>query len=683
MGLPDGVGGAVPSGDLAPAPSRDDRGILTTQKRAGGGLRASDLVPAAERHVVGLSVTTGLALAAIAVVLATEMYPVLAVGALGAGAAVVVRGYVRRRAETVRLAKLLADQTRILEMVATGAPLPEVLDALCRVVESQVPGLICSVLLLEGDRLRDGAGPSLPDAYRQGIDGVAIGPEVGSCGTAAYHRRPVVVRDIAGDPLWKDYRELALAHGLMACWSAPILTPGDECLGTFAMYYREPRRPGTREWRLLETATHIARVAIIRARTEEALAASHRRLEEESEVASALVRVGQGLISSLDKPDILERLCQLTTELIGCDCSLTILHEPQDDVYVPLTSHGYPADTWATLRSARYPASGVAPILTQLETVPVVQFFAGDSNPATAGLLQEYGLTACLVVPLRHGGETLGLLSAGFRRLAVEFTPVQERVAFGIAQFASLAFENARLVEELETATRLKIEFMSTISHELRTPLGVMLGYAEMLGDEGEAAQRTSLLARIRRTGVELLELIDATLNLNRLEAGQDPPRLEPVALRDFFSELAADFAALPRPDGVELRWRPGDELSLLTDRRKLRMILKNLVGNALKFTPDGSVTVRYASDPGRCTFEVEDTGVGIAPEHLPVIFEMFRQADGSSQRSLNGVGLGLYIVRRLVNQLGGEVRVASAPGHGSTFTVTLPRSRSEARLSA
>jgi len=260
---------------------------------------------------------------------------------------------------------------------------------------------------------------------------------------------------------------------------------------------------------------------------------------------------------------------------------------------------------------------------------------------------------------------------------------VQERVAFGIAQFASLAFENARLVEELETATRLKIEFMSTISHELRTPLGVMLGYAEMLGDEAEAGQRTMLLDRIRRTGVELLELIDATLNLNRLEAGQDPPRLEPVALRDFFTELAADFAALPPPVGVELRWRPGDEVSLLTDRRKLRMILKNLVGNALKFTPAGAVTVRYAADAGRCTFEVEDTGIGIAPEHLPVIFEMFRQAEGSGQRSFSGVGLGLYIVRRLVNQLGGEVRVVSVPGRGSTFTVTLPRSRTEARLSA
>jgi signal transduction histidine kinase len=624
----------------------------------------------------------GLALLCAAVTLALAGHAMLAAVALGAGGLLVSRAYGRWRAETAQLAEMLAGQTRILEMVTTGASLGEVLDALCRLVEAQEPGLICSVLLVEDGRLRDTAGPSLPPTYRRAIDGVAIGP-ASACGAAAFHRRPVVVRDIAADPLWKEYRDVALQHGLQACWSAPILTPGAECLGTFAMYYRDPRRPRVREWRLLDSATHIARVGIIRARTEEALAASRRRLEEESEVANALVRVGQGLISSLDKPGILERLCQLTTELLGCDCSCAILHDPQDDSYVPHTAHGYPAELWAALRRARYPAQAVTPTLDALRTVPVVQFVAVDSQDRTTRLLRRYGLTACLVVPLRHGDETLGMLSAGFRGRLERFTPVQERVAFGIAQFASLAFENARLVEELETATRWKLEFISTISHELRTPLGVMLGYAEMLSDEGEPGQRAALVAKIRNTGVELLDLIDSTLNLNRLEAGQDPARLEPVALRDFFAELAADFAALPRPARVELRWTPGDDVSLVTDRRKLRMILKNLVGNALKFTPAGAVTVRYGASPETCTFEVQDTGVGIAAEHLPIIFDMFRQADGADRRSFSGVGLGLYIVRRLVQQLGGEVQVTSAPEQGSTFTVVLPRKPDEARLSA
>src|SRR4029453_19052277 len=229
-----------------------------------------------------------------------------------------------------------------------------------------------------------------------------------------------------------------------------------------------------------------------------------------------------------DKPGILERLCQLTTELLGCGGSPPPLHDPQDDMYVPHTSHGYPPVAWASLRVARYPAAGVAPMLERLRSMPAVQLLSGEADDVTSALLHEYGLAACLIVPLRHGGETRGLLSAGYRARLEQFTPVQERIAFGIAQFASLAFENARLVEELETATRVKLEFISTISPEMRTPLGVMLGYAEMLGDKHEARQRATLLARIRRTGVELLDLIDATLNLNRLRGGGGTPPCAP-----------------------------------------------------------------------------------------------------------------------------------------------------------
>ena len=296
---------------------------------------------------------------------------------------------------------------------------------------------------------------------------------------------PVVVRDIATDPLWNDYRDLALRHGLAACWSVPILTPDGECLGTFAMYYREQQEPGTREWRLLETASNIARVAIMRTKTAEALAASRQRLQEESDVASALVSAGHGLISSLDKPGIVERLCQLTTELLGLDASVAILRDGDDDAYVPLTVHGHPPGRWTALRDRRWPAAEIGPLLDRAATSPVLSLLPGQlPTGIEADLLRDLGPGGCLLVPLQHGGETLGLLSAGVHEPLAAFTPVQERVAAGIGQLASLAFENARLVEELEGATEAKLEFISTISHELRTPLGVILGYAEMLGDD-------------------------------------------------------------------------------------------------------------------------------------------------------------------------------------------------------
>jgi PAS domain S-box-containing protein len=143
---------------------------------------------------------------------------------------------------------LLAGEKRVLEMIARGEALPHILEALCRVVEEQSSDMLSSCLLLDahGTHLRHGAAPRLPKSYLDAIDGVAIGPTGGSCITAAYRAAPVVVSDIAVDPLWAEYRHLPLAHGLRACWSAPIMSCEGQVLGTFAMYYREPRRHNKR-----------------------------------------------------------------------------------------------------------------------------------------------------------------------------------------------------------------------------------------------------------------------------------------------------------------------------------------------------------------------------------------------------------------------------------------------------
>jgi GAF domain-containing protein len=168
----------------------------------------------------------------------------------------------RHRAEAV-----LADEKRVLELLASGADPREVLDRLCRLAEGWMPGMLCSVLLLEdGLRLRHGAAPSLPPGYVSAIDGVAIGPEAGSCGTAAHRGEPVVVEDIEQSPLWLKYRDQARAAGVRACWSMPIRDSDGAVLGTFAMYYREPWRPSARDWQLIERASHLAGLAIERAR---------------------------------------------------------------------------------------------------------------------------------------------------------------------------------------------------------------------------------------------------------------------------------------------------------------------------------------------------------------------------------------------------------------------------------
>ncbi len=173
----------------------------------------------------------------------------------------------RKQAET-----LLAGQNHILELIASDAPLPNILDALARLIEERSEQMRCSFLLLdESGKLHLGAAPSLPDSYNQAIDGIAIGPKVGSWGTAAYRQATVIVSDIASDPLWANFRDLALSHGLKACWSTPILSSNRTVLGTFAGYYDQPQTSTSLDRRLIAQTLYLAKIAIERQRSQQAL----------------------------------------------------------------------------------------------------------------------------------------------------------------------------------------------------------------------------------------------------------------------------------------------------------------------------------------------------------------------------------------------------------------------------
>jgi PAS domain S-box-containing protein len=177
---------------------------------------------------------------------------------------------------------LLAGENRVLEMVAKGDSLSDILEILCLLVEEQSSGVLASILLMDanGKQLRHGAAPNLPKAYTETIDGTFIGPAVGSCGTAAYRAEQVIVSNIATDPLWDAFRDLALSHSLLACWSTPIFSSEGKVIGTFAMYYREPRSPSPLEQDTIKHITHLAGVAIQRKLAETARRQSEAYLAE-------------------------------------------------------------------------------------------------------------------------------------------------------------------------------------------------------------------------------------------------------------------------------------------------------------------------------------------------------------------------------------------------------------------
>ena len=323
--------------------------------------------------------------------------------------------------------------------------------------------------------------------------------------------------------------------------------------------------------------------------------------------------------------------------------------------------------------------SAVRTALARLEHEEVVQIVMTEpQNLLPATLPMQYsGITVSLYMALRRGGEIIGVQSAGYRGRQEPFTSQQKRIARGIAQLASLALNNAQLFGQAETANRLKTDFLATMSHELRTPLHIIMGYTGLLLEDefgGLAPEQVNVLQRVDKSAKQLFDLITATLDVSRLEAGRLPVEVEEVDLPQLLGELEAETQDLLREKPqLSFAWQVTPGLLLRTDRAKLKVILKNLISNAVKFTDEGSVTV----DAHLCERGVEicvtDTGVGIAAEVLPEIFEMFRQADSSMTRLYRGVGLGLYIVRRLLELLRGTVAVESAVGRGSTFRVWVP----------
>jgi signal transduction histidine kinase len=400
------------------------------------------------------------------------------------------------------------------------------------------------------------------------------------------------------------------------------------------------------------------------------------RLEREVEIEEALARVGRELIALPDTPRILDALCRLTTEVLACDASHTYLWDGERREYAAAAGYGDTPEQWEALRLVRYPEPMVSTFHQRIETADVEQFVLTDRGKQTA-LLREFGTRVLLCVALRRGDKLIGVQSAERRTQAGAFSPYQVRIARGIAHLASLALETARLVEELAAANHLKSEFVATMSHELRSPLNIIIGYHDLLLDGSfgplSDAQRDSL-RRADRSARELLDLVNATLDLSRLQAKRLAPDIDEVAVAELIDDIAREFGDVLQRPNVEVRWEVAPDLPVLrTDRVKLKMVLKNLVGNAVKFTDHGRVTVQARTHGGGIEFRITDTGIGIPPEARATIFEPFRQIDSGPGRPRGGAGLGLYIVKQLLTALGGSVMVESELGRGSTFSVWVP----------
>jgi PAS domain S-box-containing protein len=397
-------------------------------------------------------------------------------------------------------------------------------------------------------------------------------------------------------------------------------------------------------------------------------------LRSEGSVSAALARVGEVLLPSLDPQAILDRLCRVTTEVLACRHSTTWLWNDEEQALLPIAAHVDPPDVWDSLRSIKIPREAMPDQIARLERGELVQL--GAAEPGLLGeVLRHYETPVVLLMPLRTAGKFMGLQTAAHSSPDATFSVEAVRIARGIGQLASTALANARLFAELERVNRMKSEFVSMMSHELRTPLNVILGFIDIVREPDlPDADRRDFYDRIEMAGRELMELIEATLTVGKIEAGCDDASFERVSLPALWTELRQSCSKSHTAAQVVLEWTTEvPDLSVRTDGAKLKVVVRNLVRNALKFTERGSVRVDLTVDADAYTVSVVDTGIGIRPGDQATIFEMFRQVDSSDRRRYGGTGLGLYIVRRFVTQLGGTIDLHSQLGLGSTFTVRLP----------
>jgi len=398
--------------------------------------------------------------------------------------------------------------------------------------------------------------------------------------------------------------------------------------------------------------------------------------QEDAEVSGLLLDVAEGLSTCLDEEALWAELVRVARGALSAQWATAVRWDERSGIFSVASADGLPDTVAGMLQERRLRLEDAAILQELMLNRQLVTSAKGEQR----WLLEADGWDAgpWLAVPLLRGGWVAGFLSAGHFRRQPPFSRRQLRLAEGLGNHFTIALQNARLVSNLEAADRLKSEFVSTMSHELRTPLNVIIGYTEMLRDGAAgllSTEQVDLIERVDARSRELLELIEATLHVGRIEAGRADVDLVAVPVDDLVHALQASTNGLPCPKGVAFTWEvltaPGDRV--LTDRAKLALVVRNLVSNAFKFTEQGKVTVRLRPKDDTLVIEVADTGIGISAEHLPVIFEMFRQVDGTPTRRHGGVGLGLYIVKQFVRRLNGTVDVESTLGKGSVFSVVLP----------
>lgn len=411
----------------------------------------------------------------------------------------------------------------------------------------------------------------------------------------------------------------------------------------------------------------------------------------------AIREVAHAFLHSDRPEEVFQFALERVSPLVGATFASVYLLDGGSDVMRLAASCNWPERfrPWLGQMRVRVGAGPSGEAAAERRVIEVPDLMADPDLADWRDVAQELGFRSLVALPLQTNRRLHGTVAFYYAEPGARSAETRGLLRIVADQMAATA-EKAALIDELRRANsalkeaneeleqqyaavvearRLKDEFLANISHELRTPLTAVMGYLALLQEEHSGPltqEQRSDVVQARSASVRLLELIEDLLDLTKLRRGPADLDLEEV---DLVALLRAVMDGTPgRPPGVSIHVDSPAAATIRTDRRKLSRLLGTLVANAYKFTAAGSVTASATVGDDRVTLSITDTGIGIPSEAHRVIFEEFRQVDGSATRRYGGSGLGLTLARQLARLMGGEIAVESAPGVGSTFTVDLPR---------